>query len=219
MARPPPSPLSFLAEQLIAQGIDEARQEGLKILSGLQDALVRQDEDLFIQKLREAPRSSFWDIDEELGDDPDDDGETLSMLAADKGLGRALGALLEAGAKPDFIIAQLTPMRAAAASGRLGCVKLLLEAGANPNGVPEQTVSPLSAASFAGAVDCCLLLLEAGADPAQVDWRGQTPVQSARAWGAPAACHAADAIEAWVEARELARALRPELPGGGPKAL
>ena len=206
-------------DRLVSQGMDEAREEGLALLGRLERLLRQGDQDGFLRLLknqRQGPaKLATWHLDEEItpADDPDEDGETLAMIAADLGLERALEGLLDAGAHPDVLIEQLTALRAAASAGHAGCVRLLLARGASvegPRGDDQQRVPPLSCACSLGQVECCLILLEAGADPQRQDWRGETAAQSARAKGTPGALACAEAIDAWVEARDLARELRAQ---------
>ena len=59
-------------------------------------------------------------------------------------------------------------------------VKLLLDAGANPNKAEnEDEITPLHLAAEDGLTDVVTLLLMAGADPNQVNNLGETPLHGA----------------------------------------
>jgi hypothetical protein len=206
--------MCFEAERYMQEAWDEARAEGQEILAQLWKALAPGQEETFIQKLHEglAIHPSFWSMEEEIpcfGDD--EEGETLAMKAASLGLNQALGALLDAGARPDFAIGNTYPMREAASAGHLSSLRLLASRGALIEGPENQSVSPLAQAVSSGHVDCCFFLLEAGADSARMDRWGHTPAQSARKKGTTSSLAAADAIDAWAEARKLRASLERDI--------
>ena len=106
--------------------------------------------------------------------------ETPSQPVAD-GFGQARGkgqAFAEVAAEEDD-------------EGGLGCVELLLAAGADVNALDETRATVLHVAAAAAAAQevtsaakaramlCCRLLLEKGADPAAEDSEGRTPAQLA----------------------------------------
>ncbi len=57
------------------------------------------------------------------------------------------------------------PLHVAIDKENTECVKLLLEAGADPNATDNDAYTPLYLAAREGNVECTKLLLEAGADP------------------------------------------------------
>ena len=78
--------------------------------------------------------------------------------------------LLEAGAQVDALgydnnNGVCTPLQLAVWEGTLGCVRLLLESGADPNAIPSGGGSPLSTAMWHNAMDKIKLLLDHGAEP------------------------------------------------------
>src|SRR5690606_37903578 len=70
------------------------------------------------------------------------------------------------------------PLYLAAVNGSAPMIKLLLEAGADPNlTVLSHTETPLMFAARSGALDAVKLLLDAGAElEAKDDYRGATPI-------------------------------------------
>lgn len=68
----------------------------------------------------------------------------------------------------------IQPLHAAAAGNHLGIVRLLLDAGADPNAVQSDSFRPLHSAAQNGNAAMVALLLERGADPALPDDRGRT---------------------------------------------
>ena len=125
-----------------------------------------------------------------------DDGSTVLMAAANQGNPEMLGELLGKGADPDFASPRTgeTPLHAAAAKsfgkGYFECLKMLLEAGANPNakaksGVATNTYyrdievvgeTPLHLLAAYGSKEMIALLLEYKADPSIKDDRGESPL-------------------------------------------
>lgn len=86
--------------------------------------------------------------------------------------------LLAAAADPDAADSQGgTPLHMAAAAGDLESVRLLLDAGAEPDAGPHGT--PLAFAAAAGHVEVARLLLERGADPGRTGAASRYPWRSA----------------------------------------
>ncbi|TVU30035.1 hypothetical protein EJB05_21637 [Eragrostis curvula] len=73
------------------------------------------------------------------------------------------------------------PLVTAVYAGSLSCVKLLIEAGADVQGVVKET--PLMVAAANGLTDILKCLVQAGADPNVHDCLGQTPVEIAARFG------------------------------------
>ena len=100
-------------------------------------------------------------------------------------LGRDNDRLVQAfrdGANINYVsaksMAPATPL--CAASGNIGLMRALLEAGANPNTRDPRKGSPLELASCTDAdLDQVLLLLSHGAQPNARDWQGWTPLMLA----------------------------------------
>jgi ankyrin repeat protein len=107
--------------------------------------------------------------------------------AIDTGDVSKLKSLLDGGATPTPEGSPLSPIHAAAThlrAGRLVCdsaaLKLLLEHGANPNFVDQDSgFSPLEDVLAMGDTECALLLKEAGADVNQHGKSGQSILQFA----------------------------------------
>lgn len=72
----------------------------------------------------------------------------------------------------------------AAEKSRLEVIRLLLEAGADPNNplLPKHATFPLDWAVFAGSTDSVQLLLESGANPNRLGWDNQTALDSAKTY-------------------------------------
>lgn len=73
----------------------------------------------------------------------------------------------------------LTPLLYAARQGCLGCVKALVEAGADVNLADPERVTPLIVAVTNFHFDVSAYLLEKGANPNKWDWWGRTPLYCA----------------------------------------
>jgi ankyrin repeat protein len=72
-----------------------------------------------------------------------------------------------------------TALMAAAASGSVGCVDLMLEKGANPNLRDKDAWSALHYAAARGKVDTCDRLIKAGAELAAINEEGEIPLHCA----------------------------------------
>lgn len=69
---------------------------------------------------------------------------------------------------------------AAAASGQVGRVQELLDAGASVNAPDGNGTTPLMAATYGGHTPVVRLLLDYGASPTEPDLKGQTPLSIAQ---------------------------------------
>jgi len=123
-------------------------------------------------------------------------GQTVLMWAADSNFPELAEFLIANGAKvqtramandwPSQITSEpraqyrptggLTPLLYAARSGCTGCVRAMLEAGANINQPNPDGVTPLMVAIDNFRFDTAKLLLERGANPHTWDWWGRTPL-------------------------------------------
>ncbi len=84
--------------------------------------------------------------------------------------------LATAGVNPDELDPTFgaTAIAFAADFGRTEAVRILLDAGADPNALNSNGSSPALGAAFFGRPECLRLLLEAGADPMIADEEGTT---------------------------------------------
>ena len=155
-----------LANELEDRFFQEAREEGLATLSTLAGLLRLRQEDLFLTTLAAELQQPcrWWDLDEDANPEAEfpEEGRTLAMEAARAGLSRSLEALLLAGAKPDARGGASNALFEACAGGSLACLRILLDAGADPAGPKDSLTSPLGAAAWRGHRDCCQALLDAG---------------------------------------------------------
>lgn len=95
---------------------------------------------------------------------PPGKGRLTPLHCAARGRGAAVKVLLDAGADASFCVKRgVTPLYTAAYNGNLEGCRLLLEAGADPNGRPSSFV-PLFAAAMESQVPVIDLLLKHGAD-------------------------------------------------------
>ena len=75
----------------------------------------------------------------------------------------------------------IMPIHAAAAGNHIAVVRLLLDAGADPNATQQDEFRPLHSAAQNGNLELVRLLLDHKADPALTNATGQTPAEVARA--------------------------------------
>ncbi|XP_051226927.1 uncharacterized protein [Lolium perenne] len=102
-------------------------------------------------------------------------------LAAFKGHESTVEVLLEHHADINKLVPSclLTPVEAAVFAASTPCAKLLIQAGANVNGVNHC----LARAAKDGLTEITKCLLEAGADPNRPDERGRMPIELAAVYG------------------------------------
>lgn len=113
--------------------------------------------------------------------DREEDGSYPLVRAAERDLGNVIYAILDvckqAGRKPDGLQDALA---AAAGSGQVKAVRLLMEAGADVNEASGNGVTPLMRAAEGGHVDVMEMLVAAGASADAVDGEGNTLKSYAR---------------------------------------
>ena len=111
------------------------------------------------------------------------DGFTALHYAAFFGQEEAAQILLERGAEVELVARnesiRVTPLHSAAAGSHAAIVKLLLEAGADPNAAQDGGFTPLHSAAQNDDRESAEALLAAGADPSLATDEGQTPAQLA----------------------------------------
>ncbi|RDS81600.1 ankyrin repeat domain-containing protein [Dyella monticola] len=86
---------------------------------------------------------------------------------------------LKAGADPNAVTNNSTPVMDAAFSGYVEITKILLAHGADVNFANIYGVTPLLAAAGTGQADTVTLLIQGGATIESRDWKGNTPLLSA----------------------------------------
>jgi ankyrin repeat protein len=121
-------------------------------------------------------------------DDRTPDGYTPLQLAAFFGAPATAELLIASGADVDAVAEnpmRIQPLHAAAAGRRQDVARLLLAAGADPNGRQHGGWTPLHAAAQHGDTALAEMLLAAGADPEAANEDGATPVAIARQAGHP----------------------------------
>jgi uncharacterized protein len=115
------------------------------------------------------------------------DGFTPLHLACFSGGEEAAALLIARGGPLEAVAtnsrAQVRPLGTAAFARALGCARLLLEAGADPDGSGPHGFTPLHAAAANGDAGLARLLLAHGADPARPAGDGRTPEAVAREAG------------------------------------
>ena len=135
---------------------------------------------------RDARVAELLDGDPSLLDAMSPDGYHPLGLAAFFGATSTVRLLLDRGA--DVATAATNPMRvqalhAAAASRSVAIVRMLLEAGADPNARQHVGYTPLMGAAGNGSDEMVDLLLKHGADPSLVSEDGKTAAGIAREHG------------------------------------
>jgi ankyrin repeat protein len=117
----------------------------------------------------------------------DDKGRTPLLIAACKGEIAMIRQLLDAGAAVDArsTAMNITPLMGAANTENAApLVRLLLEAGADPNAAGRNGAGALARAILGGDVDAARMLLDAGADPRGV--KREAPPNTTPIWAAVA---------------------------------
>jgi hypothetical protein len=106
------------------------------------------------------------------------DGYTPLQLACFFGRADVARYLVEQGAAVEAVAQNamaIRPLHAAAAGDHVNIVRLLLEAGADPNATQQDSFRPLHSAAQNGNAEIVRLLLANGADPALTTDQGRTP--------------------------------------------
>ncbi len=130
--------------------------------------------------------ATLVDADRSLADAVARDGYSPLGLASFFKRRDVVKALLERGAKPSVPSRDqgFTPLHSAVATdageATAEIVRLLVEAGADPNAKSNEGGTPLHSAAFTGDLEIAELLLAYGADPAETDPKGLTPLDVAR---------------------------------------
>lgn len=103
--------------------------------------------------------------------------------AAQLGKREDVEALLAAGADPNEVDGTATALDMACFHRKVPIVRILLQAGASPNGRPDTTSAPLVHAVTSGskrATEMVRMLLDAGAEPNPPAYRGMTLIEWCR---------------------------------------
>lgn len=130
--------------------------------------------------------ASLVDADRSLADAVAADGFTPLGLASFFKRRGIVKALLERGAKPSLASRDqaFTPLHSAVATDAGASdseiVRLLLDAGADPNATSREGGTPLHTAAFTGELEIAEMLLAYGADPSACDAKGRTALDLAR---------------------------------------
>lgn len=141
------------------------------------------------------------------GADPDyrdHNGDRALIWAARWGHAGAVDVLLQAGSPPDSEDDPYhdSPLMAAARYARVEVMRLLLDAGADPNWRGQSEDTALHEAALTDNVEAMRLLFETGADPnLRDDIFNETPLHVAAVWSTPAAVAAMIAAGAELETR------------------
>lgn len=156
-----------LVESLLAAGADPqiADDDGL---AALHYAAVGGNRDILEAILMEIPAQCL--------DKADHFGSSPVFHAVDHDNAEALTLLVGHGARIDGTSAGAPLLHHAASSGAADSIKLLVEAGTDPNALDGDGHTPLHVANIEG-VEALLL---AGADPSVKSSRGETAADSAR---------------------------------------
>jgi len=109
------------------------------------------------------------------------DGRRALTIAAGNGHDKLVERLLNAGAKADGGSAKITPLTQGLRAGSYATVKLLLDAGADPNRAAADDRKPLMLAARAGLDEIVRRLLDKGAD---VNGRNMKDGTTALMWAA-----------------------------------
>ena len=119
------------------------------------------------------------------------ENERLLCHHSNMGNAREVGNLLKSGIDIECTYRDIylgdvgrTPLHKAAFKGNTEIVKMLLEAGANPNKADKEAKTPLHEAVISGRrPEIVKLLLDTGADPTKADLDGRTPLYWAALMG------------------------------------
>src|SRR3954468_15932255 len=180
---------ALLAEQpwLAAERDDEGVSPLLRARYRMDKGLVEAVR-IHVERLNVFEAAPCGDLDrltERLAEDPalvdamSGDGFTPLHLAAFFGQTDAVRLLLARGATADrngtgWMTG--TPLHAAASGSHASVVRILVDAGADPNNRQRHGYTPLHSAAANGDLESLELLLDAGADPAATNDEAETPL-------------------------------------------